>query len=242
MARTNRLMRGVVLAVASLAVASSSARAQGLWFSAAGETGGNDVHLLFSEVGLVQPGLGFRPVGSLGGYWVFHEGADNAWGITPAVGVRYTSELGFTQMQVGWALRGENGTPLFGGVNEGLYTSFHTEYWGVGTYWAQGLANYNIGGNFIWSAGRLGRNFFQMANGGTVGLGAEITHQRETVSPPPGTGAFRQTQIGPVLRWTTSDVGPTLQFSGGWRETRFGFEPDDTWYLRAEFSIWPGIR
>lgn len=239
MSRTNRRMGTALLAVASLAFMSTPALGQSLrslTIKAGGETGGQDIHLLNAEVGLVEEGMGFRPVGTLGAHMAFQDGRDN-WGVTPAVGLRYRTDMGATQFKVGYAFRGDDGTAYFGGTNSGLYTALETEYWGVGTYWAEGSASYNVGGNYLNSSGRLGRNVARTGNGGSLGLGAEVGYQAETVDPTPQMQGLRATHVGPVVRWQTRADGPTVQLSGGWRETQLPTETDSDWYLRAEMRV-----
>ena len=231
----NRFVKGVVLAAATIALGGHGLQAQGISVSAAAEAAGDDVYVLFSELGWAAAGRGIRPVASLGGYLVFTEG-DDSWGVTPAGGLRYATSSGFIQGQVGWAFREESGTPFFGGGDSGFHTSLHTEFWGD-VFSAQGIASYNWGGDYLWSRGRVARRMGTLANGGSWGLGAELVYQAEAEERLPGVDGFSATQIGPVLQWTPREGGPSMAFGGGWKRTEFGDTSDSSWYLRGEIYI-----
>ena len=234
----SRNWSGLVGMVAALAFV-VPLKAQSVALNAAAEAGGDEVHLLFSVLARVGEGTGWRPVGTIGGYLVLTEG-ENSWGLTPAAGLRYATDGGFLQGQVGWALRDEEGSPFFGGDESGLHTALHAEFWGEGTWSAQGLASYNWGADYLWSRARLARRLAALASGGGVALGGELVWQADTDDQTilgVEVDGYQATQIGPVLQWTTRGGGPVLAFSGGWKNSAFGDVDDDTWYARAELYL-----
>jgi hypothetical protein len=230
------------VAAAAVAGAASTAGAQqfDLTFSGSGETAGDEVHVLFSELGLIGAGLGLRPVASLGGFLVFSDGS-SSWGVTPAAGLRYRTSAGFLQGKIGWAFRDSDATPFFGGRDNGLHTSAHAEFWGS-AYNAQGIVAYNWGGDYLWSRARVGRRLGTLSGGGSWGLGAELIYQAETEGAAPGFEGFRSTQLGPVVQWAPRAAGASFALSGGLKRTEFDVTTaqrgsNDTWYLRAEVYL-----
>ena len=231
-------LRAALFAAAS-AYAAGEVAAQDVSLSSAVEAGGDEVYLIFSELSAVAGGEGWRPVGSLAAYMVFTEG-DDSWGVTPAVGLRYRAPGGFLQGKVGWAFRDEGGTPFFGGDDSGVHTSAHAEYWGDGTWSAQGIASYNWGSDYLWSRARLARRVATLDGGGAVALGGELVWQADTddqLVQGVEVEGYEATQIGPVLQWVTSADGAVVSFSGGWKNNSVADFEEDTWYVKAELHL-----
>lgn len=226
--RTSRRLVGPLALVALLALGIRPAVGQELGMVVSGETAGDDVSLIFSQLSAVwgtSPGL--RPVASLGGYWLDTPG-DNTWSFGPAVGLRYQTSTGMLQGKVGYSWKDDDaGIPIFGGGESGVSTSLHAEYWGTGTFGAQALGSYNWGSDYLWTRGRLTARVAEPA-GGSLLLGGEYSWQGEREEGP----GYDARMYGPTAVW----IGPSgfiMGLAGGWKNTH---SPDDsTWYLRVDF-------
>ena len=137
---------------------------------------------------------------------------------------------------LGWAIRDdENGIDVFGGSDNGVHTGLHAEYWGDGTWGAQGIATYNWGDDFLWSRARLTRRVSGGDGGTSVALGGELVWQSEledddTVED----NEFEATYIGPVLQ-IIQPSGMNWAISGGLKKIQP--EDDDTWYAKVELYL-----
>jgi hypothetical protein len=229
-----------VAAVAALAAAcfagAQPARAQDLSFAAAAEAAGDEVYVVFGEPTLLfGPAMGLRPLVRAGAYYVIAPG-ENSMGVTPAAGLRYMTTGGFIQGAVGWNFAGnENGFDPIGGGANGLHTSVQTEFWGDGDWGASGIASYNWGSDFLWSRARLTKRIMPRANGGAVGLGAELVWQAVTDDGDAfDDNEYEATYIGPVLVFS-HPTGPGFSIGGGVKMT----QPDDdsTWYAKVELFV-----
>jgi hypothetical protein len=221
-------------AVLALCLACHDVHAQVLGVNTSTEGGGDRLGLLRSELSLARAGMGLRPVASLEGYLVLGDG-EGVWGATPMVSLWYRTDSGYVQAKLGWAFRDEVAVAYFGGSENGLHTGAQAEFWGD-LYNAKGVVSYNWGGHYLWSHARLGRRIAELAEGGSLGLGVELIGQAEIRDPPAPLERFGAIQVGPVLQWTPGAARPTFSFSGGWKRTESG-GGSDTWYLRAELSL-----
>jgi hypothetical protein len=215
--------------------ASAGLRAQELGVRTAAEAGGDAVHLFSSKLSLARIGLGLQPLASTEAYLVLGDGG-STWGATPSVGLRYLGEAGYTQVEVGWAFRDELAVAFFGGSRSGFHTTVQGERWGE-LYDAAGSASYNWGGDYFRGQARLSHRVSELAEGGSVGVGAEVIYQAETRDPSTAVERARAIQLGPVLQWTPAAARPTFFFSGGWKRSEAGLARRSSAYLRAEVSL-----
>jgi hypothetical protein len=231
-----------LLTTGSLALSAAGASAQSIGFGAAGEAGGDDLHMASAELSLAAAGLGIRPFATLGGYMVFFDGGEtvggsgNNWGVTPMAGVRYVTDGGTIEGSVGWAIIEDGAFPYFRGDDSGFLGGIRTEF--LGDVWtAEGIGVFNFGAEYLWSRARLGLGLGNMGTNGSWGLGAELVYQAEADDPAPTINGFQATQIGPVLMLTPSAGGATFSLSGGWKKSDFGLTDESTWYGRAEIHL-----
>jgi hypothetical protein len=224
-----------LLTIGSFALSATVASAQAIGFGAAGEAGGDDLHMASAELSLAAAGLGIRPFATLGGYMVFFDGG-NSWGVTPTAGVRYVTDGGTIEGSVGWAIVEDLAVPYFRGDDSGFLGGIRTEFLGD-VFTAEGIGVFNFGAKYLWSRGRLGRRMADMGTNGSWGLGAELVYQAQTEDPSPLIPAFQATQIGPVLMLTPRAGGASFAVSGGWKKTEAGLADESTWYARAEIQL-----
>jgi hypothetical protein len=242
---TNGWIRSATLVAVTLVLTSSAAMAQSITFAGAAEAGGDDLYLLFGELGVVAGGVGLRPVASVGAYGVFtsdNVSGNNAWGVTPAAGLRFVGDGGFVEGKVGWAFRKKSNTiGFFGGADDGFYSALQTEYWGDGDFNASGIVNYNFGAEYLWSRARLGKTIGSFGSSGSWGLGGELVWQGQTSDVSPGISGPKTTQIGPVLTFSTRDGGPSFSLGGGWKQNKVDLgtvtDSESTWYVKGEIFV-----
>jgi hypothetical protein len=234
----SRTIQRSFVAAWTLAALAGASRAEGqdLSVSSAFEAAGDEVYVVFVQPSVAfGPEVGWGPDLRVGAYRVWTSGNDG-WGITPAVGLTYRTEAGLIGGSVGWAIRDdENGIAVFGGADNGLHTGLHTEYWGDGTWGLQGIANYNWGGDFLWSRARVTRRIAGGGGGGSTALGAELVWQAQADDDDAIDGnEYEATYIGPVLQLIRPS-GANWALSGGLKMT----EPtdDSTWYAKVELYL-----
>lgn len=244
----NSIIRASGLATATLStlflLSVSGAAAQELSWSSSAETGGDDLNLLYTQVSITPGGLGWQPVGTLAAYWVGTDNSDT-WALTPQVGMRYRADGGYVQAKVGYSFKNEDAIDFFGGGEDGVVTNAHGEYWGDGTWAAQGIASLNWGSDYLWSRARLLRRIADVGDGGGVSLGGELVWQgdmeeeEELIDDVLQTRAKSSTiQAGPVLQWVSGGAS-IWALSGGWKQNSSGDFDDETWYLKLELTISP---
>src|SRR5688572_9163750 len=100
-----RLVGGMLAASLGLAVP-GDARGQAFTWVTTGETGGDDVTLLFTQLTVAPDRPGFRPFGRLSLYRLATEFDDN-FTVAPAVGLEYASEFGLLAADIGYSFRDE---------------------------------------------------------------------------------------------------------------------------------------
>lgn len=219
--------------------------AQDLSWSFAGEAAGDKTYVVFGQPTLLfGPSTGWRPFVHVGGHVVWTDsptGTKNAWGITPAAGLRWQDSGGFLEGSVGWAIASEDvdrGFDVFGGGKSGLHTGVHTEYWGSGNWALQGIANYNWGADFLWSRAQILKRVATRSGGGGVSLGARLTWEAQADSDIPSANRFQGTLVGPVLQ-VSGPSGMNWGVSAGYKHTRpkSTSVDNDTWYAQVDLYL-----
>ena len=235
MGRMNGLGRVVALVALAAASVPRSASGQDLSWALAAEAAGDDVYVLYGQPSLsFGPEVGWSPDIGISAYHVWTSGADG-WGITPQVGLKYRTDGGFIGGSVGWAIRDDvEGIDVFGGSDNGLHTSLHTEYWGSGTWGLQGIASYNWGSDNLWSRARVTRRVNSLQSPRAIALGAELVWQVADGGEGEDDNHYEATYIGPVLQ-LIQPGGVTWALSGGLKSTQPG--DNDTWYAKVELYL-----
>jgi hypothetical protein len=225
-----------------MAVAAGSAKAQSATFTFVGETAGDDISMLLGEADFVF-GMGeWRPVVGLQSFIIMDELTDRRtlWAITPSVGLRYATPVGFFQGKVGYSWTdAEEPVFFFGGGETGVTTSLHGEYWGDGRYGLQGIGSYNWGAEYLWTRAR-GTVALMPTRDGAVQGGLEAGWQGHIQDRATLETSYSAITVGPVLQWVMPNV--TAGLGAGWKHYDRGSidGTDSTWYARAElvFSPW----
>jgi hypothetical protein len=226
-------LRETIAIVAALAVPITAA-AQDYTLYTVGAVDGEDANIQLAGLSLRPEGLGWKPVGSVElyrlGYPTLTEDV-TVWSVTPAVGLGYRAPAGLVDVKVGYGFQEEDGGDrvFFEGGQGGLNTSVQASYWG-GQPELQGLARYAWEENNLFSQGQATFPITDL-NPGAVSVGGEAAWQGDLSNSE----AYRSTQLGPVLRWS-SGTGLISALSGGWKDSNLS---DDTWYLRLLFVYSP---
>lgn len=223
--------------------------AQGVGVTLVGETAGDDVSLLLAEGSWHAGGLGLKPVAALQTYLVTHDAGTstvNTWSVNPMAGLRYQVPGGFAQGQVGYAIKGDDedgAVPFYGGAEDGVTATGHVEWWGQGSFGAQGIVAHNFGAEYLWS--RLRGTVRVIASpSGDFHAGLEGGWQGDTSSGEIVNGVsvptYSATMVGPLVKWGGNNVTGVL--GAGWKQIEEGFVPEDeesTWYGRVELVFTP---
>lgn len=238
-----RFLGAVAVAVVVAIGSASALNAQSATFTFVGETAGDDLSMLLGDVDFVF-GMGeWRPVVGLQSFVVFDEFAaerHTLWAVTPSVGLRYATPVGFFQGKVGYSWTdADTPLPFFGGGEAGVTTSLHGEYWGDGRLGLQGIGSYNWGAEYLWTRARATVGLMPTREGAIKG-GLEASWQGHIQDQASLATSYSAIMVGPLLQWATPNV--TAGLGAGWKHYDRGSVDgtDSTWYARAElvFSPW----
>lgn len=225
---------GKTIAVLGALTVPVAAAAQDYTLYTVGAVDGDDANIQLVGLSLRPEGLGWKPVGSVElyrlGYPAITEDV-TIWSVTPAIGLGYRTRVGLVDAKVGYAFQNDDRSDrlFFEGGQGGLNTSVQASYWG-GRPELQGLAVYGWEDANLYSQGQATVPIARL-DPGAVSVGGEAAWQGDLSD----SDAYRSTQLGPVLRWS-SGTGLISALSGGWKDSNF---TDDTWYLRLLFVYSP---
>lgn len=233
------MKRTFVLAAAVMAAVLFSGNATpvhaqvGATFVGVGEFDTDDVYMGLVGVSVSPRGQGWTWVAGVSAYWLQYplggltDNERTIKAITPSVGIKNNFGSGSALARIGYSFtdRDTNETvPAFTAEanDDGFVTSAQLDYWGSGTWMAQGIASYNLESEAFWGRARLGRNIITLGNGGAISLGAEAAYL--------DSNNYNATKVGGVLGFNpgagtqlNAVVGRKI-VDGGSNATYFAFE------------------
>lgn len=232
----------VALAMLVAAVASQGpARAQwGVTGFGVAEYDTNETVLLLAGVSMGPGGSGWSPtVGVQGYYLTFDRGAAGSANIVafrPSVGLRRGFDGGSLGFTVGYAFVSDNASDdepvlpntIVEDTDDGVVVSGQLNYWGTGgPIGAQLLASYNLGGESLWTRGRVTSRVASLGGGGQVRVGGEVAYMNAD--------QFSAVQPGGVIEWHNGS-GMILGFGAGVKLIDQE-NVDDPVYVKAEIVL-----
>ena len=243
MQRSVKYAAGAAVMAIALAVANEPARAQwGVTGFGVAEYDTNETVLLLAGVSMGPGGPGWSPRVGLQGYYLTYDrgaaGNADVWAFRPSVGLSRGFDGGALGLSVGYAFvsdDADDGDPvppntIVEDTDDGVVVSGQLNYWGTGgPVGAQLLASYNIGGESLWTRGRVTTRVASLSNDGQVRLGGEVAYMTS--------GSFSAVQPGGVLEWHRGN-GLILGLGAGVKLIdQENVEEDDPFYIKAEVVL-----
>ncbi|HEX6693202.1 MAG TPA: hypothetical protein VF035_00725 [Longimicrobiales bacterium] len=229
----------LTVAVVSMTVSVSHASAQwGVTALGVGEWDTNETLVLLAGLSAGPGGSGLSPLVGAQASWVRFETGDadvSVRTIRPYGGARYGFGSGSAYGTLGYAFQSRSEDiegPIgvigsAGDTDDGAVVSGGVEYWGTGgPLGAQALASYNLGGESLWTRGRVTTRVSSLSSGGQVRLGGEVAYLT-------GDG-YSIVQPGGVVAWHRSTNGLILSAGAG---VKIPDEGDNATYVKAEVVL-----
>jgi hypothetical protein len=220
---------------AALVLGASTAHAQALATFGSAELAGYGEGSVLLGTSLSTGRLGWGPVGTLiGQTYRYRSGPSShnqAWAISPSLGLQYSMPEGSVQGSVGYSFVSDD-SPLstfavagsqFGGKNS-AFVSAQANYWGNGEHGAQWIGNYAFETEYYWTRARVNQRFVTGPHPIYLGLEGVLqgSQKTQTVITTGGTSFVIPTQtryqVGPTIEYRiTNDfrVGASAGYRGG---------------------------
>lgn len=235
-----KTLRITSLAVA-IAFSASTAHAQALATFSSAELAGYGEGSLLLGASLTSGNQGWGPIGTLIGqtYRFRDQGIGSsshaqAWAISPAAGMQYSTSTGAVQGLVGYTfVNSDEGTNNLGvgtvvagnptGGTNSAFVSAQVNHWGTGEHGVQWIGNYAFESEYYWTRLRLNQRFITAPHPVYFGVEGVVQGSQKTESITVGTSTFRtqaQTryQVGPTIEYrVTNDlrIGGAVGYRGG---------------------------
>lgn len=229
---------GIAAAVALLVSAQSASAQWSVSGVGVAEYDTNEALMLLAGVSAGPGGMGWSPVVGLQAQYLTYPIGDrnrSILSIRPSAGLRNGYNGGAYQARVGYAFRvsdsedSDAGVPvgtLFEDSNDGVVLSVALDHWGTGgPLGFQVLGSYNLGGESLWTRGRVTTRVAQPDGGGQVRVGGEVAYMTSD--------NFSALQPGGVVEWHNGS-GLILGLGAG---VKIIDGADNATYVRAEVVL-----
>lgn len=235
---TRTLVTLVTAGIAFAGLAKPADAQLGWTFVGVGGYDTDDVYLALGGVSVSPRREGWAPIAGVNVIWLQYpistttNAHRNVTAVTPSIGIKNTFTGGSVSAKVGYSFSNatdDSPVPVFtsqGG--DGIVNSFQLDYWGTGSWSAQGLADYNYGSESFFGRGRVGRRILAVGDQGHLSLGAEAAYLESR--------DYSATKIGGVIGL---NPGPGTQINAAIGRKFGGTNSGDANYFSVELVLYP---